>query len=188
MLLLIEMSDNKERIEPTESLHLYLALRRNKTNRDVANHRELCFHQVVRDEGIDLALLKLRISFHAGVWRIHRTVNPRNLKRARIWMMKHLIDTDGSYDYRIETLWKKALMNNPIKENILIDIDTKKPETINSVKEILRRNNVPIVEEIATPNGYHVVCPIFDTRLIQEMEDVGYTRDGFVFVEEIRID
>jgi len=79
-------------------------------------------------------------------------------------------------------------MNNPIKENILIDIDTKKPETINSVKEILRRNNVPIVEEIATPNGYHVVCPIFDTRLIQEMEDVGYTRDGFVFVEEIRID
>lgn len=183
------MSNNKERIIPTDTIHILLALRRNKDNKSLdPEHRELCFHQVIRDYDTDLKLLKVRITSHPGIWRIHRTVNARNLKNARLWMMKKLIDTDGSYDYRIETLWKKALMNNPVKQNMLIDIDTIDDNIINKVKDILNKNSIKILEEGESPNGYHIVCPIFDTRLILNMDYVGYRRDGYVFVEEVVIE
>lgn len=182
------MANNKERIEPTDTIHMLLALRRNKDNKlSYPNHRELCFHQVIRDYETDLKILKLRITSYPGIWRIHRTINPRHLQRARFWMMKKLIDTDGSYDYRIETLWKKALMNNPVKQNILIDIDSTKSEITKKVKHILKENNIKILEETKSPNGYHIVCPTFDTRLILNLDNVGYRRDGYIFVEEVKI-
>jgi len=182
------MANNKERIEPTDTIRVLLALRRNKDNRPLdPDHQELCFHQVIRDYDTDLKLLKVRIASYPGIWRIHRTINSRHLQRARIWMLKYLIDTDGSYDYRIETLWKKALMKHPIKENMLIDIDSTDVLIYTKVKNILEDNKINIVKESKSPNGYHIVCPIFDTRLILNIDDVGYKRDGYIFIEEVKV-
>jgi len=181
------MSNNKERMEPTDTVHLFLALRRNKDNRDIEDHQELCFHQVVRDYDKDLAILKTRIASFPGTWRIHKTVNKRNIHRARIWMMKRLIDTDGSYDYRIDTLWKKALMNNPIKEKFLIDIDTTNEDVLNNITDKLVVNDIEFYSVTNTPNGYHIVCDHFDTRLIADIENVSFKRDGYVFVEKVII-
>jgi len=179
---------NKEKIEPTDTIHVLLALRRNKDNKELdSEHKEICFHQVIRDYDNDLNILKARIKAYSGIWRIYKTVNPRHLQRARIWMLKKLIDTDGSYDYRIDTLWKKALMNNPIKQNMLVDIDKQDVNLIYRVRHILTKNNIKIIESIHTPNGYHIVCPMFDTRLIQNIEDVEYKRDGYIFIDKIEI-
>lgn len=172
--------NNRERDKIVESYHLYVALRRTKENR---GSQELCFRQIIKDEVLDLRILKEKIKLISGTWRIYKTINKRKIVPARKLLMKFLIDDPERFEYRIDSLWKNCLLKKECKDGkkFLIDIDTNHIpiEIIN----ILASGAIVHEEEIETPNGWHIVCSNLDTRLIQGIKNVEVKRDALVFVE-----
>lgn len=173
--------NNRERDDIVESYHLYIALRRKKENREL---KELCFRQIIRDEDMDLRILREKIRFIPGIWRIYKTVNARKVEPARRLLMKQLIDNPDHHEHRIDSLWKNCLLQRECKaeKNFMIDVVCEDiPDVIHNI--IL--NSETESEMIKTPNGWHIICQNLDTRLLQGVENVEVKRDDIKFVELI---
>lgn len=76
-------------------------------------------------------------------------------------------------------VWDVDITN---KQTSLRAITTTKERAEKYKKSIERQH-----EETETPQGFHIVCPTFDTRLILDIENVSYQRDGYIFIEEVKI-
>ena len=178
--------NDKERIDKSETAHLYIAIRRTKENRE-SGLKEVCFRHVIRDDEKDLQFIKQRISGIPGVWRIYKTVNARNFEEARKVLITKLVQDPENWMYRVDSLWKTCLLQPQCKaeRKFLIDIDIKDLDVESKVVDIFHENHVHIVHTIGTPNGVHLVVEKFDTRLIEGIKDVEFKRDGYVFVERI---
>jgi len=176
------MTNNREREPEVDMVHLFIALRRKKEN----DGMELCFRQVIKHEDGDLASLKAKIATIPGIWRIYRTVNARKVEPARRLLMKKLIDYPNEFQYRIDSLWKNCLLQKECKgeRNFMIDVDTK--EIIPELQSMIHDDTIKVDETIKTPNGYHLICPKLDTRLLQGISDVEVKRDDIKFVELIK--
>lgn len=176
--------NNRETDEAVDQYHLFIALRRKKENRDM---KEICFRQIIKDESLDLQLIKDKIKGVKGIWRIYKTVNPRKVVPARKLLMKRLIDEPERFEYRIDSLWKNCLLQKECKgeRNLLIDIDS---ETIPKKIKDMFDNELKGAELIQTPNGWHIICEHLDTRLLQRMDNVEVKRDDIKFVELIEND
>lgn len=164
-----------------EYLHLYVALRRRKENPD---GQELCFRQIIVDEKIDFDCLIKRVESVGGTWRIHKTINKRCTKTATKELQKMLIDKPELHS-RLVSTYKTLLMkpNAKAERNILIDIDIDDHEYANKVLRAIGSSESKIYK---TPNGYHVVSPKFDTRLLDGY-DVTIQRDGYRFVHKVEV-
>jgi len=93
----------------TESMNTYIleAIRRNKDNPELSG-KELCVRQIVKDHKIDLLILKNKASLLGdGVWRIYRTVNLRDVKKAHTDLVHFLIDNPEKT--HIDSIWKSIL-------------------------------------------------------------------------------
>ena len=181
---MIKVND-KERTLEKPSYHILIAVRRKKENRDV---KEIVCRQIVRDMKTDIAVLKARISFHPGKWRIYHTVNARLHGPASKGLQKRLIDHPED-SYRIDTLYKTFLLKPESKATryFLIDIDTNDINQFENILDILVKNDVQIFIAKKTPNGFHVVTNKFDTRLISEIKDVSFQRDGYFLLEVVEV-
>jgi hypothetical protein len=175
--------NNREKDNKTDSYHLYIALRRKKENRDL---KELCLRQIIRDENLDLNLLKEKIKGKRGVWRIYKTVNKRLVNPALKIMMKMLIDEPDKFSYRIDSLWKNCLLKKECRKDrkFLVDIDNEVMPT--EIEKLIDNRKINVEEKIKTPNGWHLICKKLDTRLIRGIKDVGFKRDEIKFVEIIK--
>lgn len=173
--------NNRERDEPVEQYHLYIALRRKKENREL---QELCFRQIIRDDKIDLHIIREKVKLIPGVWRIYKTVNARKVEPARKILMKMLIDEPEKFQFRIDSLWKTCLLKKECKaeRNFMIDVDVN--EEPKHLLKILSDNDIIVDEFIKTPNGWHIICQNLDTRLLQGMENIEVKRDAIKFVEK----
>lgn len=175
---------NEDKIN-REFVHLYLALRRNKENPDL---QPLCFRQIIIDDETDLEILKTKINKHEGTWRIHKTVNKRDCKKAGKLLMHKLID-EPALCTKIPSLWKTCLMKPEAKgeRKFLLDIDNKNPSVLEEVLGKLRDHYdiaiAPYYKVTKTPNGYHMVVPTFDGRILNNLKEVTVHRDGYIFVE-----
>ena len=178
------MSNNREREPLVDMVHIYVAIRRKKENVE----KELCFRQIVRDDVLDLEVLRARIKKVPGIWRIYKTVNKRKVEPARRLLMKKLIDYPTEFQYRIDSLWKNCLLQKECKgeRNFMLDIDTK--DVPIELKKMVSYGEITVDEVIETPNGYHYICPELDTRLLQGIEDVEVKRDDIKFIELIKND
>ena len=167
--------------DKNEYVHLYIALRRRKDNKD---GQELCFRQIIMDDEVDFDNIVNRIKKVSGVWRIHKTINKRSTKIATKQLQKKLIDEPELHSSLI-SVYKTLLMKPDAKaeRNILIDIDVDDIEYVNKILSAIGSRESVIYK---TPNGYHVVSPLFDTRLLDGYE-VTIQRDGYRFVTSYEV-
>ena len=174
---------NTETRDYREALHLLLAFRRKKSNRD---GRVMCFREIIRDEPVDLERLKVRLRTVSGVWRIHRTVNPRNVEKAAKALQHRLLDNPLDAQ-SLETVWKTCLLQKESRggRRMLLDIDD--PEQLERTIEAVGLA-VIAQDPVPTPSGgFHLICEQFDTRLIENIPDVSIQRDGYLFLEQITV-
>ena len=162
-----------------EYVHLYIALRRRKDNKD---GQELCFRQIIRDEETDLNIIKEMVNKVSGNWRIHKTINKRCVRTAVKELQKELIENPEK-SLSLMSDFKTQLMKPKAKaeRNILLDLDTKDINTSFKLVTILTENNVSCSMG-ETPNGYHIVCDKFDTRIVEGFNDLTIQRDGYKLV------
>jgi len=175
--------NDSERIHNKDFLHLLIAIRRKKENRDMT---EYCIRRVIRDEEQDLKELRTIVSGIRGTWRIYHTINLRDVNEAARQTISSLILYPEN-NSRIDSIWKTNLMRPVCKaeKKYLVDIDTDRESTYESTKNLLIENGVVILKDIKTPNGWHLVTEHFDTRLIENIECVELHRDRYYFVEMI---
>jgi len=173
--------NDSERIHNRDYLHLLIAIRRKKENR---NMTEYCIRRVIRNEEQDLKELKTIIQGIKGVWRIYHTVNLRDADEAAKQTISSLI-LHPVNNSRIDSIWKTNLMRSVCKaeKKYLVDIDTDREAIYLNTKKLLLDNDVIILKDIKTPNGWHLVTEQFDTRLVQNIGCVELHRDRYYFIE-----
>lgn len=173
----------------TDSLHLFLAIRRKKENRDIEG-AEKVFRVIIRDEEADLMSLIAKIHKFPGIWRIYKTINPRNVTTAQKLMMKKLIDEPETWSYRIDSLWKTCLLQPECKigKLKLIDVDTKELKTVSSIGLDIINSGGTVLSTVETPGGFHLVVDKFDSRIMEKYKDKAeMKRDAYVFVDRIEV-
>ena len=179
---------DKERRQPMTTCHLLIAIRRKKENKeeDMTWRGELCFRQVVTDYEEDLATLTNKIQRFPGVWRIYKTTNARDISKARKMLMTKLINEPEEWDYRVDSLWRTCLLQPDCKaeRNFLLDIDTKDEVVL---EELAPKLSGKVLQQVETPNGWHIVAEKFDVRALEGIKDVEFKRDGYVFVDRIEV-
>jgi len=176
-----DMSNNKEKQELKDSVHLYLALQREGTAKD-----KKCIRQVIKDEALDLRILEAKCKVLGGKWRIHKTVNARDCEKARIILLKMLIDHPEKASV-IDSEWRTVLMQRECRTTdlFMLDIDTQEPEKLEKINKLWVDGFITIRYTTKTPKGYHYICEPFDTRLLSNFDFITVLRDGYYFIEEI---
>lgn len=180
------MGGDRKKEDDNQFCHIVLALRRLKDNQGL---KQKTFREVVQYNDVETTIKKLeaRIDKEEGVWRIHKTINKRDKLKAGKLLQKMFIDDYDKTSRRVEQEWKTCLLQPKCKgeRNILLDIDSA--EAMIKVNEILDCNRIHTVDETLTPNGNHVVINAeeVDTRLFQNIKDVTFQRDGYIFIKII---
>ncbi len=177
------MSNNRERRDYTESVHVLMGLMRSSKG-----EKKACIRSVDRERGDELKMLEARLKIIGGNWRIHRTVNARDVEKARKWLLKELIDhpEKGSF---IDSEWRTALLqpgHTYGQKRFMLDVDTKDKDQIDEVeRRIFESRDGLTVDKHESPNGWHYITLPFDTRKVCELEFVTLLRDGYYFVKEV---
>ena len=124
-----------------------------------------CIRTVIKDEELDLKMLEAKLKVFGGEWRIHKTVNARDVKKARIWLIKHLLDYPENASF-VDSAWRTALLQPQcrVDNKFMLDIDTKDFLKLADIDLIIKKSNGEILTRYETPNGYHYITNPFDTR------------------------
>jgi len=194
------MTNNREKRTYTKSLHLYLALQRKSQGAKKKN----CIRHVIKNNNVDdLAIFENKLLAIGGEWRIHKTVNARNVEKARIWLIKHLIDYPENAAF-VDTAWRTALLQIECKETkyFMLDIDTEDEEKIKAVEALIEDevykemmlnrgmicyggDHPYIRNKIKSPKGWHYITEPFDTREICKLDYVDLLRDGYYYIKTV---
>ena len=175
-----ESVSNSEPRPKTDYVHLYLAFARNKDGVD----KVACRRKVIVDAETDFRIFEAELKALGGTWRIHRTVNKRDVQKARIWMLHKLID-NPEYASCIDSIWRTALLQPHCKatEYFLLDIDTTNMEELDRAESLIPKHH--LIHIFVTPEGYHHITAPFDTREICKLPYVTLNRDGYYFMKKI---
>lgn len=176
------MSNNREKRIYQENVHLYLALQREGTAKD-----KKCIRSVIKDdEEFCLKILEARCKVLGGQWRVHKTVNARNCEKARIILMKMLLDHPDKASV-IDSEWRTALMQKEcrVTNYFMLDVDTKDKSKIEDLTTWLFLSNAEVLFEVETPKGFHVITKPFDTRDVCRLDYLTLLRDGYHYVKTI---
>lgn len=175
------MSNREERTEQT-TVHLYMAFARQSQGEKAQCIR----HVIKKDPEMELAMLQAKLLILGGYWRIHKTVNARDVEKARKWLLHDLIDhpEHGAY---IDSQWRTALMQPEARADkfFMLDIDTQEEAAIRIICETLLASGGAIVNRVKSPKGWHFITKPFDTREVCKLPDVTLLRDGYYFVCEV---
>jgi hypothetical protein len=177
------MSNNREERIYKDSVHLFLALYRTGTAKD-----KKCIRHVIKYNEIDeLRILEAKLKAVGGEWRIHRTVNARNVEKARKILLKRLIDHPEKASY-VDSEWRTALLDRECKVTnyFMLDVDKNDRDSIAKAHTVIGESNGHIIESHMSPNGIHIITEPFDTRKICELGYVTLLRDGYYFIKVIK--
>ena len=130
------------------TVYMFEALRRTKDNPGLP-HR--CIRYVHPTTFAPVQILKNLVGNQEGVWRIYRSVNERDINKAKKWLLHKLIDTH-EMDHKIDSLWYTVLMQpeNRKGRSFLVDVDTKDVGKVKEVTGLL--SLMGILETAVTPN------------------------------------
>ena len=171
---------NHEFKDYADAVDLYLAFSRTKDKQ-----KAKCLRVVIKDPVLDLQMLEYKCKLLGGKWRIHKTVNKRDTEKARIWLLKKLIDFPEGRGF-IDSLWRTALLQPECvygEKKFLLDIDNKREDELRSANEKIIQEK--IIEKIETENGWHYITEPFNTQNVCELGYVSLQRDGYVYVKTI---
>ena len=154
-----------------------LFISRNKDNKNIENFKQRRFSFLVPEENNYYNLEEEFQRFaNKGVKgetsRCYISVNPRDLDKVKKALLHKLID-DEDNRMIINPLPYIAgiasLSENRADNKWLIDVDTEDSNIFNNIRSILNELDVPILEIIGTPNGYHIITKHgFDSRILKE--------------------
>lgn len=175
------MSNNREVRIPAKTVHVLMGIQRNSKQGN-----KNCIRQVVKDYETDLAFLEAKLKVIGGEWRIYKTVNLRDIEKARIFLLKRLIEFPEVAGY-VDSEWRTALLQRECKaENkFMFDVDTKDYSSIVKFEEELGKANQAYLEKYESPKGWHYITEPFDTREVCKLEYVTLLRDGYHYVKTV---
>lgn len=176
------MSNNRENRIYQKFVHIYMGLQRNSKQGN-----KNCIRTVIKDEDLDLKMLEAKLKIFGGTWRIHKTVNARDVEKARKWLIKHLIDYPENASF-VDSAWRTALLQSSCiygEKKFMLDIDEQRPELLDIIEEIIYHSKGIILEKHKSPNGWHYITKPFDVREVCKLPNVTLLRDGYVFIKEI---
>jgi hypothetical protein len=172
---------NREKRTTTETLDLYLAFARNCHG----EHPD-CIRTVIKGNYNELEILKNKLLSIGGYWRIHKTVNSRSVEKARIWLLKDLIDHPEHASY-IDSQWRTALLQKECRATnyFMLDIDTCDTLKVMFIEGKIKESNGTVIRRTKSPKGWHYITESFDTRNVLMIDDVTLIRDGYEFICEV---
>lgn len=172
-------------------IYVYQAIRRTKENNEIVGPkavREVCYEGRTEEDTINK--LKLTISQHPGVWRIYRSVNRRDERKAKLELItcltKQLVYPNQVSPKSPNSLWKDILMqpHNKAERLYLLDIDTKDKT---QVLAIMSSSQLCIVTTQETINGFHVVVEPCDPTIFASYDYVEVKKDALLFIEAVEV-
>ena len=173
-----------------QGVYVFEAVRRAKDNVDgdpVKNgyYREVCYDD---DYTRTINKLKAVTSQKPGIWRIYRSVNRRDIAKAKIELAKSLIDQAAGINLTnkgIETQWKTILSqprNKAGKVWLLdVDIDSLAPPRLNHPQ-------IEVLSIHRTPNGWAILVKPFDFNHIPLAEGINGKKDDLLFIERYEVE
>lgn len=176
-----KVSNREQRIE-REFVHVLLALAR-----PVHGEKAQCIRTVDKGIGDEVDRLEAILKFTGGYWRIHRTVNARDVEKARKVLLIQLINHPEMASY-IDSQWRTALLQPECvfgDKKFMLDVDTNVKSEIHGVADCIESSGGTIVNMHDSPKGIHFITQPFDTRKVCELEYVTLIRDGYYFVREV---
>lgn len=176
------MTNNREKRVYREAVHIYMGLQRTSKQGN-----KNCIRTVIKDDELDLKILESKLEVFGGEWRIHKTVNARDVEKARKWLIKHLIDCPENASF-VDSAWRTALLQKECiygEKRFMLDIDTKEKMRLDYLDKLLCEQKVNILEGHETPNGFHYITNPFDTRKVCELDYVNLLRDGYYYIKTV---
>lgn len=167
-----------------DSVHLFLAFKRTK---DKENGSTKCLRMVIKNEAEDLEVLKAKLKVLGGVWRIHKTVNARDVQKAKNILIKVLLDYPEKASY-IDSAWRTALLQKECiygEKKFMLDVDVPN-DKISRITNTIINTKGKILKQVITPSGgVHIITEPFDTREVCKLNGVSLLRDGYIYVTSI---
>jgi len=178
------MSNNREERIYQNTVHLFLAIQRTGTSKD-----KKCIRTVIKhNEEEDLKVFEAKLKAIGGEWRIHKTVNSRDVKKAYKIFMKRMIDFPEKASI-IDSEWKTALLQKECKATnlFMFDVDTKETEKLRKFENILKQYQdlAYNVSAYKSSKGFHYITLPFDTREIYKLDYVTLLRDGYYYIKTV---
>lgn len=180
---------NHESKDFAESVDVIMAFQRTKFT-----DKHACIRHVVKNPDnleLDIACLEAKLRVLGGEWRIHKTVNKRDVEKARKWLLKHLIDHPEKASF-VDSLWRTALLQPECiygEKRFMLDVDTQERDKVATVEALIREGMaLPSyqIDRYETPKGWHYITPPFDTRKVCELEYVTLLRDGYHYLRTVK--
>lgn len=175
-----------------DSVHLFLAFKRTK---DKEFGSTKCLRMVIKNEAEDLEILKAKLSVLGGVWRIHKTVNARDVKKGMNILMHTLLDFPEKASY-VDSAWRTALLQRQCiygEKKFMFDVDTTNEIEQELILATIQRDanlrvgEKKILEVVKTPSsGLHIITYPFDTREVCKFPDVHLLRDGYIYITSVK--
>ena len=182
------MTNNIEKMDKVDSVHIILAVRRSKENEGQTHKDELCFREIIRGTQQDtINKIKARISNLPGTWRLYQTVNARDTAKATRMLMHELLDNFNEHHWRVDSLYKKMLLQTFCRKTkrFMLDLDDK--SKVFEVKRLLESYKVNELMYLETPNGYHIIVEPFNLNEVKLPKEVTLVKDGYFFLEKLEI-
>lgn len=133
----------------------------------------------------DLEIFKAKLKVLGGIWKIHRTVNARDVQKARNLLLHYLIDFPEKASY-VDSLWRTCLLQKECifgEKKFMFDVDTSDAVEQEKILDNILCSNGEVLERVFTPSGgCHIVTKPFDSREVCELPNVTLLRDGYIYV------
>ena len=191
---------NREKRTPKKILHLFIGLKRKSKGAD----KQDCTRYVINEnEPESLRIFENQLLAIGGEWRIHKTVNARDVEKTRKHLLKNLIDYPEKASY-VNAEWRTSLLQTECKAEryFMLDIDTQDEEKIKIIDAIIEAEVLSIMsknrgmicyggdhplirEKIKSPSGWHYITDKFDTRAVEKLEYVSLHRDGCYYIKSV---
>ncbi|TDI97003.1 MAG: hypothetical protein E2O29_01850 [Deltaproteobacteria bacterium] len=173
------MSNREVRIE-TDYVHILLALAR-----PTHGEKSQCIRTVDKGYGDEVDRLEAILKQKGGYWRIHRTVNARDVQKALKVLMAQLIYHPEMASY-VDSQWRTALLQKECiygQKQFMLDIDTEDKNKLYEISKRIPMGN--LMKSHKSPSGWHYITIPFDSREVCKLDYVTLIRDGYYFIKEV---
>lgn len=136
-------------------------------------------------------LIEQQYSINNPDIRLYSCVNPRKLEKAINYFQHRQLDLNSLeeklYFYRkINDRFCSSLMQPENRDGNLFLIDYDKSDAgIASLMLQLEKNNIEILSQYKTPNGWHLITSPFNPNILNEIENVETKKDALILLHTI---
>jgi len=177
------MESNREERTDKDYVHVLLGLSR----RSHTGEKERCIRKVDKGFGDEIEIFEAQLKAIGGYWRIHKTVNARDVHKAMKHLMCNLIQHPEKASY-IDSEWRTSLLQSSCiygDKYFMLDLDCNDKEFLSEVFSRMEESKAVVIEEHKSPKGIHIITMPFDTREVCKIPNVSLLRDGYYFIKEV---